>query len=148
MRYTIRQYHPDDFDQVIHLMRMNTPKYFDPGEEEDLVSYLKTLPETYFVCEIDQKIIGAGGHHLEEDKSLGVLSWYFIHPDYQGIGLGSAIVGKNIEELKRNEKLKKVMVRTSQFANSFFARHGFRLVSSEKDYWAPGFDLYLMEMEA
>jgi ribosomal protein S18 acetylase RimI-like enzyme len=37
------------------------------------------------------------------------------------------------------------MVRTSQHAWRFFEKMGFELQKTEKNFWAPGFDLYQMK---
>ena len=147
MDYLIRTYQKTDFDLVINLLRLNTPKYFDPTEELELVSYLKEVPENFYVLLIDGKIVGTGGHDIIEELSQGVLSWYFLDPAFQGKGLGSVLVQKNLEEIKKSSEIKRVIVRTSQFADSFFAKQGFELLGIEKDYWAKGYDLYMMRMD-
>ena len=38
----IRTYQPEDKHHVLHLLRLNTPNYFAPEEETDLIFYLNT----------------------------------------------------------------------------------------------------------
>ena len=39
---TIREYETEDINEVITLIRLNTPEYFAIEEEEDLKKYLET----------------------------------------------------------------------------------------------------------
>ena len=43
--------------------------------------------------------------------------------------------------------VKTIIVRTSQLAYQFYGKVGFELEKVEKDFWAAGFDLYLMRLE-
>lgn len=49
--------------------------------------------------------------------------------------------------LKLNPKIDKLVVTTSQLAFRFIEKFGFDLIQTEKDYWGPGLDLYLMEKQ-
>jgi hypothetical protein len=44
---TIREYDTKDKNEVINLIRLNTPEYFALDEEEDLNKYLETERELY-----------------------------------------------------------------------------------------------------
>jgi ribosomal protein S18 acetylase RimI-like enzyme len=41
----------------------------------------------------------------------------------------------------------KLIVRTSQFADGFYKKQGFKEVNRIKDYWAKGYDMVLMEYQ-
>lgn len=141
----IRAYRPEDFPSVIQLFQLNTPQYFAPEEQHDLEEYLGKHAQHFFIFEKDQRIQGAGGYNLLEDEAR--ISWYFIHPDAQGQGIGKALVQHSLNELKKAHGVPKIMVRTSQHAWRFFEKMGFELKMTEKDFWAPGFDLYQMELK-
>ena len=79
----IRPYKPADRSSVLALVRLNTPEYFHPSEEEDLSFYLESSVQT-------------------------------------------------------------LIVRTSQLVYRFYEKQGFELEKVVKDYWAEGYDLYLM----
>lgn len=81
---TIREYEAKDKNEVINLIKLNTPKYFAVDEEEDLNEYLETERELYYVLLFDQKIVGCGGINFADNKSTGKISWDLLHPDYQG----------------------------------------------------------------
>jgi ribosomal-protein-alanine N-acetyltransferase len=141
---TIRAYQDEDKDQVLDLLRLNTPLFFAPEEEKGLVYYLDHEIEYYYVLEIDQLIVGCGGFNFSGDVSTGKISWDILHPDYQGQGLGTALLKYRIRQLKTFEALENILVRTSQIVYPFYEKNGFKLVDIKKDYWAKGFDLYHM----
>ena len=141
---TIREYQTNDKNDVINLIKLNTPKFFAPEEEDDLKKYLETERELYFVLLYDKKIVGCGGINFTDDKSIGKISWDIFHPDYQGKHLGTQLLNYGIEKLKSINTIKKVTVRTSQFAYKFYEKSGFELTEIKKDFWAKGIDMYNM----
>lgn len=143
----IRKYKTSDKLTLIELLRLNTPQFFAPEEEQDLIDYLEHEIEEYFVIENNGDIIGAGGVNLKETINTGYISWDFIHPDYQGKGAGSLLLNHRIKLLHANSDIKKIKVRTTQHVFKFYEKFGFTLMSVTKDYWAKGFDLYDMEIQ-
>lgn len=141
----IWDYNQGDKEKILELFRMNTPAFFSPSEEGDLVFYLENEIEKYFVVEIDNEIVGCGGINFKEEGSVGYLSWDFLHPKFQRLGIGKALLHHRLKLLKSIPEIKTIRVRTSQHANSFYEKGGFVLKEKVKDYWAEGFDMYLME---
>ncbi|MEQ8301976.1 MAG: GNAT family N-acetyltransferase [Cyclobacteriaceae bacterium] len=144
----IRPFKAEDRTEVLRVFNLNCPQFFDPNEVKDLEQYLDAFGDTYYVMEVEQKIIGCGGYHFEMDGTTGRLSWDFFDPNYKGRGLGRAMISHCLEEIRKNPDLKKIAVWTSQLASRFYAKFGFETVKEEKDYWGPSLHLYLMEMEA
>jgi ribosomal protein S18 acetylase RimI-like enzyme len=142
---TIRPYTAADKENVLHLLRLNTPRYFAPSEEKDLVHYLDHHAQHYFVVESGGEVLGCGGFNFSDDRTVGKISWDIFHPGHQGKGLGSALTRYRIEKLKEYDSVRTISVRTSQVAYLFYEKFGFRLREVVKDYWAEGFDLYRME---
>jgi ribosomal protein S18 acetylase RimI-like enzyme len=142
---TIRQYTATDRENVLHLLRLNTPRYFAPSEEKDLEYYLDHHAGHYFVVESGGELLGCGGFNFSDDRTVGKISWDIFHPGHQGKGLGSALTRYRIERLKEYDSVRTISVRTSQVAFQFYEKFGFRLQEVVKDYWAEGFDLYRME---
>lgn len=143
---SIRSYQSDDLDQVLGLFRLQVPTFFAAEEEVDLKHYLLHEKEHYFLLENQGEIIGAGGLHLIHEQHEGRIAWDFIHPDYHGQRLGSMLLQKRLQLCHENPSLKTVKVRTSQMAWKFYEKHGFQLLRKQKDFWAPGFDLYEMNL--
>ena len=142
----IRPYQVSDQPALLQLLQLNTPTYFAPSEKADYEHYLTHEIEDYFVLEADQQLVGAGGiNYVEEGKSARI-SWDLLHPDFQGKGLGSKLVQYRLAHIKRREGIAQVVVRTSQLAYPFYEKQGFKLMHTQKDFWAPGFDLYQLQI--
>jgi [ribosomal protein S18]-alanine N-acetyltransferase len=142
----IRPYSPRDKDRLLHLLRLNTPRYFDPSEEGEYRQYLEERVEKYVVLEEKGEILAAGGINYLDGGRTARISWDMVHPDSQGRGLGKELTRYRIEQIKQQPQVAVIVVRTTQLVYTFYEKMGFALVKSEKDYWAPGFDLYYMEM--
>ena len=142
---TIREYETEDINEVITLIRLNTPEYFAIEEEEDLKKYLETERELYYVLLYDQIIVGCGGINFTNNNTTGKISWDIFHPDYQGKSLGTKLLKHRIELLNSMDAIHKITVRTSQVAYKFYEKQGFELFEIKRDYWAEGFDMYNME---
>ena len=142
----IRAYHSKDKPILLELIQLNTPAYFSESEWADFSNYLDHERADYFVILAEQQIVGCGGINYEEEGTLGILSWDMIHPNLHGKGLGRSLVEHRLQLLRSQPPIIKVKVRTSQFTNQFYAKFGFELQKVVKDYWAPGYDLYDMDL--
>jgi [ribosomal protein S18]-alanine N-acetyltransferase len=141
----IRPYTDSDKDALLALLRLNTPRYFDPSEENDFVQYLDHEKEDYYVLVSNDQLVGAGGINYFPETQTARLSWDLIHPAHQGKGLGRKLVCHRIDAIQQNSTIRHIMVRTSQHTYRFYEKVGFTLIQTQKDYWAPGFDLYQMQ---
>lgn len=145
---TIREYEVADKNEVMNLIKLNTPKYFATNEETELCNYLENERELYYVVLIDNKIVGCGGINFVDNNATGKISWDILHPDYQRKSLGTKLLKHRIEKLKSMKNIQKITVRTSQVAYGFYEKHGFDLIEIKKNYWAEGFDMYNMEYKS
>ena len=141
----VREYTIDDRETVLNLLRLNTPHYFSPEEEKYLVHYLDHEIEFYYVIEVERQIVGCGGINVFEEENLARISWDFLHPEFQGKGLGTKLLEHRIEKIQSMKHIKTIIVRTSQMAYKFYEKSDFQLTELVKNYWAEGFDLYKME---
>ena len=142
---TIREYEANDKNDLINLIRLNTPEFFATDEEKDLNKYLETERELYYVLLYDGKIVGCNGINLADEETIGKISWDIFHPDYQGKSFGTKLLKHRIDKLNSISSIQKITVRTSQVAYKFYEKQGFELFEIKKDYWADGFDMYNME---
>lgn len=133
--------------KLIDVFKANVPEFFAIHELNELEDYLEHHFENYFVIEENETIVGGFGYEIREEDNSGRINWIFIHPQFKGKGLGKEAVLFCIKELKKHRLIKKLIVRTSQFAYPFFKNLGYQLIHTEKDYWAKGLDLYLMEQK-
>ena len=142
---TIREYKSIDKSSVMNLIRLNTPEYFAPEEEDDFSNYLDNERELYYVLLFNEKIVGCGGINFAEKKTIRKISWDILHPEYQVKSLGTRLLEYRIDKLESIKSVQKITVRTSQVAYQFYEKQGFELKEIKKDYWAKGFDMYKME---
>jgi ribosomal-protein-alanine N-acetyltransferase len=62
-------------------------------------------------------------------------------------GAGSVLTQYRINHVLSQKHILKLIVRTSQFADGFYKKQGFKEVNRIKDYWAKGYDMVLMEYQ-
>ena len=142
----IRPYTDKDRERLLQIIRLNTPKYFAPSEEEDFINYLDHHLEDYFVIEQNGIVVSAGGINSFDEGKTFRLSWHIVHPDYHGQGLGTTMTRFRIDEIKKRPAVQLIVVRTSQLVFPFYEKMGFSLEKIEKDFWAKGIDLYQMHI--
>lgn len=70
-----------------------------------------------------------------------------IDPQYQGKGLGAQLLQFRIDRIINIHQPERFLVRTTQFTYKFFEKYGFKVIRTEKDFWAKGIDLYEMEYD-
>ena len=159
----IRKYSTKDIENLLNLIRLNTPKYFNPKEEADFIYYLDNEIEDYFVVEENSVIVGCGGINYDENNAViswdiihpeyskkentAVISWDIIHPGHHGKGIGKKLLEYRVNFVKENSDYKTIVVRTSHLTDKFYEKLGFKLEFIKKDYWAEGYDLYQMKLE-
>lgn len=144
---SIRRYVAHDKLQLIMTLELLVPAFFAPEEVDDFAAYLDQETEDYFVAELKGKVIGAGGINYGLDGETGIISWDFVHPDYRGHGVGSALLSHRLHILQATKGIRTVTVRTSQMAYQFYERHGFCLREIQKDFWSEGYDMYFMTLD-
>ena len=142
----IRKYTQTDQERVIELLQSNTPIYFDLSEEAIFVNYLNHKTEDYFVYEKGTDIIACGGINYFNEEYTARLSWDMVHVNYHKKGIGKELTQFRINHLRHHPNIKQVIVRTTQLVHPFYKKMGFHLEEIKKDYWAKGFDLYLMSL--
>jgi ribosomal protein S18 acetylase RimI-like enzyme len=128
------------------IFKLNVPEAFHESELKEFLSYLEKKRETYLVVANQNEVLGGVGYDIEQRDNSGRINWILFHPAHRHKGLGQSAVRHCLDILRSSPDVKKLVVRTSQVAYRFFEKFGFRTVFREKEYWAPGFDLYQMEM--
>jgi [ribosomal protein S18]-alanine N-acetyltransferase len=142
---TIRKYTDNDHLSILELLRLNTPAYFAPDEEEDLLYYLDGHSDNFYVIEVANEVVCCGGFNIKDDPAFCWISWDIVHPDFQGKGYGTELMKFRIEKIKEIPGVTILSVRTSQLTDQFYARFGMKVREIVKDYWAPGFDMVRMD---
>jgi ribosomal protein S18 acetylase RimI-like enzyme len=147
MEILFRTYIDEEKDAILAILKLNTPKYFAEEEAKDLSYYLDHEKELYYVACYDKMIVGCGGINFEAKPFSAKISWDIIHPQYQGMSIGTKLLQYRLDILKHQYACQNISVRTSQHVYLFYEKNGFVLKQIVKDYWAVGFDLYEMVYE-
>jgi ribosomal-protein-alanine N-acetyltransferase len=143
---TFREYSSNDHDALQSLLYLNTPEYFAKEEKNDFIYYLENEVEYYYVGILGKQIVCSGGINFKNEPTAAFLSWDLVHPEFQGRGIGRALLQYRLEQLESIEGISKVIVRTSQLAWRFYEKSGFELIEVKKDHWAKGLDMYYMQL--
>ena len=144
----IRNYSPEDMEDVVAVFRSNVPKYFAPEEESGLRDFLNKLTGQYFVVEAEASVIGAGGFALNRDERSVSLCWGMIRSDLLGQGLGSELTRFRITAAREAYRGLSLVISTSQHTSGFYEKLGFSLLDRIANGFAPGIDMCKMRLEA
>ena len=96
----IRAYRHANKEDVLALLRLDTPQYFAPAEETDFTQYLENYGATHYVLLMSGTIVGCGGIGITADKTTDKLCWGMIPPKWQGQGLGKHLLLFRLKELQ------------------------------------------------
>ena len=152
MKCTIRAMHKDEWKNVLRFIRLH--------DTQD-ARYAKRYYREYFrrwgkgwdkviIAEISKKIIGVSGYFYDNKEAQGVywLGFTYIHPSFQGRGIGHQALGYVQRELKRRNARKLFLATSSNAiyggAVSFYTGHGFRWEGTLKDLYGQGEDQIIM----
>lgn len=123
----IRNMTMDDYDSVYALwlscqgMGLNNLD----DSKEGIERFIKRNPETCFVAEAEGRIIGAilAGN----DGRRGYIYHTAVHPDYQGQGIGKALVNSTMDALSKLgiHKAALVVFDRNEKGNAFWEKLGF-----------------------
>lgn len=95
--------------------------------EEKYERWSKTLKENFtVVAEIDGKITG-----FADITSSGYLDRLFVHKDYQGMGIASALL-KEIFNYAYEHNIKKITTEASITARPFFEKNNFAVIHKQQ----------------
>lgn len=127
----IRKMQISDYKSVYNLwmsckgMGLNNVDYSENG----IILFLKRNPDTCFVAEADDKIVGA--ILTGNDGRRGYIYYTSVHPSYQKQGIGSALVKNSLEELKKAgiSKVSLVVFKNNLAGNGFWEKQGFTVRS-------------------
>jgi ribosomal protein S18 acetylase RimI-like enzyme len=144
---TFRPYKTTDFDVMLHLLEQNTPGFFAKEEREDYVHYLKEKREDYFIAVMQGRTVAGGGINYFPEEHVARISWDVVHPEFQGVGIGTALLKYRLLKIRKTPDIHTLVVRTTQLVYKFYENQGFKLKKIKPDYWSAGYDLYYMELK-
>ena len=110
------------------------------------MSFLESIIGQYFVCEIDEHLIGAGGY-CEEGKGEARICWLMIHDSMHGKGAGSYMMQAFYDKVLEHKNFDRITLKTTQHSDKFYVTLGYETTHFEKDHWLKGMHLYFMEKD-
>lgn len=130
----IRKYQPSDSQELARLFydTVHTINARDYNQEQlnvwatrniDLEKWNQSFLKHYTVVAVDEEIIIGFG---DIDKN-GYLDHLYVHKDYQGRGVATAICDK-LEQVVNGKKV----VHVSITAKHFFERRGYKIIKEQK----------------
>ncbi len=143
---SFRPYTFEDLNSVVSVFRSNIPKYFVPGEEQELCEYLAEHPEDYYVLESGGEIVGAGGIALNDDQTIS-LCWGMVRNDLIGTGLGKQLTLFRMEKAREKWGDLPFFTSTSQHTEGFYNKLGFKTSERIPDGFGPGIDICKMRTD-
>lgn len=132
----VRPFRTADRASCIELFDANCPDYFAPNERDEYLRFLERAEDSYEVCLLDGRIVGAFGLQGDGRQGLG-LRWILVSPAAQGLGLGSAIMARVLATVRRHGP-EALHIAASHKSAPFFARFGAREIGTTLDGWGPG----------
>lgn len=116
------------FYQTVHTVNAKDYTYEQLNvwatENVDLKVWNRSFSEHYTIVAVkDGTIVGFG----DIDKS-GYLDRLFVHKNYQGQGIATAICN----EIEQSVKVNKIITHASITAKSFFAQRGYRIIKEQQ----------------
>ena len=147
---TLSTLEKDDFQAAVQLVSLAMNAEEGRWAEKTLSRHFQCRQQgiadgrNYFVLKDRDAVIGLGGlhHYVWGPPRIVWLAWFAIHPEAQGLGLGTRLLG-SIEAECVNRRYSKLLVETYDHpdfdkARSFYERMGFRIVGTIKDYLPDG----------
>jgi putative acetyltransferase len=141
MKISLRNFHPADTQALIALYHgtvheINIRDYsreqvnaWAPSETEDPDYWKVRLGESNtIVAEFDGQVAGFG--NLKDSEGIDML---YVHKDYQGRGVASALLNDLEKKLKKKGN-RQASVESSITARPFFEHRGYRLVSENRKW--------------
>jgi len=144
VRLRIRNVTSDDLDAFVEIYKQAYKglEEYAYTKTKDIKSYFRWLmnrdKDGFFVAEVDGKPVGfvacdANWHSFFENEEVGEIHEIFVHPKWQGKGIGSILLLRALDYAKeRRRKIAELWVGVGNIkARRFYEKFGFE----EKGSW-------------
>ena len=147
----IVKYSVCDFDNCVNIFKSNIPEYFAKNELSEFKDYLNNISKTtngwtdsFFILELDKKLVGCAGIGLNKSKKIASLSWGMVDINYHRNGFGTLLTNYRLNLLKSVNLNLEISLDTSQYSYLFYEKFGFKIVDIENDGYKKGMHKYYM----
>lgn len=152
----ITKLYSEEYKQaLIDIFKSNMPLYFADVELPLFEQFLDrdaTKKGLYTILFYNDKPVACGGIALNQPTLYTkephvIMTWGMVNNNNHKKGFGKTLLLHRIEQAKQLYPGIKIALGTTQYTYLFFEKYGFKTVFFEKDHWAPGLDLYQMELK-
>jgi len=123
MNICIRKFENDDTEKLVELLKLNN-QYSHPDVEgpESMQRVAACEAAVFLVALVNDNVCGC--IKAIYDGSRALVDLLSIHPDYQGLGLGTRLFDETVKEFK-NLGATTISVTVTEESSSFWAKKGF-----------------------
>ncbi|WLR42417.1 GNAT family N-acetyltransferase [Bacillus carboniphilus] len=145
MKYMIREMNENDIKQVQSVAKISWHDTYEgmiPTHiQENFLknayndkSMIQRMERSHlYIAEIDQKIIGFANFSPVKEKGVVELFAIYLLPDFQGLGVGTALLDEGIKRLNGVKKIYINVEKDNQKGKNFYLSKGFKLVEEFDD---------------
>lgn len=123
---TFRRFAPKDLPQCLKLYALCEPERFPQGVANEYEKVLQRQHSYFLVAEDEGRIIASGGLSYLHRDDLAVFCFGLVHPDYQGRGIGTALLLARLALLKPKLYDYRVLIFALDKSIAFYRRFGFK----------------------
>ncbi len=141
MEFHIRTMQKKDIPQVQHIAKISwnhtyegiipreiQEKFLDSAYNDERMK--QRLNRSFlFVSEADGKIVGFANYSPVNEKGEIFLAAIYVYPEYQGKGIGTALLHEGIKQLEKVRKIFVDVEKENQIGKTFYTAKGFEKVS-------------------
>ncbi|NPA68930.1 MAG: GNAT family N-acetyltransferase [Chlorobi bacterium] len=98
-KISFRNYKPEDFDEVMNLWKLTGMGGEERGDDNEVIMRTINAGGNLTLMIKENKIIGT--FWLTHDNRRTFLHHFGIHPDFQGQGLATKLMGKCMQEIEK-----------------------------------------------
>ncbi|MFH1314242.1 MAG: GNAT family N-acetyltransferase [Candidatus Eisenbacteria bacterium] len=121
---SVRDYRQSDAEHLVEILRLNGQYEYPHIEGPDAMDRVAGCDAgVVFVADIDERVVGY--IRAVYDGARALIHLLTVHPDYQGKGVGAALLAAVEEELKKRGA-SGTIVTVTEAGSSYWERMGFR----------------------
>lgn len=145
MNYKIREMLIEDTNQVQDVAKKswnatykgiipdNIQENFLKGAYNDEMMQKRLIHSLMLVAEVENKIVGFANFSPVNKKGEVELSAIYLYPEYQGYGIGSALLDKGVSNLENIKEIYLDVEKDNTIGTNFYKAKGFKIVDEYDD---------------
>ena len=145
MNYKIREMLIEDTKQVQDVAKKswnatyegiipdNIQENFLKGAYNDEMMNKRLIHSLMLVAEVENKIVGFANFSPVNEKGEVELSAIYLYPEYQGYGIGSALLDKGVSNLENLKEIYINVEKDNTIGTNFYKAKGFKIVDEYDD---------------